>query len=145
MLEASRDGLSVLAKQQEALRRMATIVANGLVTPSEVYSAVAEEMVRCLDCDGAAVFRYDPDGSAIVIAGSSKPGSAYPPVGERMPVDDDNLLAWILQTGRPARHDDIEGAGGPVVVRIREFGIRSGVGAPIVVNGRVWGAAIVAS
>jgi PAS domain S-box-containing protein len=64
MLEASRDGLSVLAKQQEALRRMATIVANGLVTPSEVYSAVAEEMVRCLDCDGAAVVRYEPDGSA---------------------------------------------------------------------------------
>ncbi len=145
MLEASRDGLSVLAKQQEALRRMATIVANGLVTPSEVYSAVAEEMVRCLDCDGAAVVRYEPDGSAVLIAASATPGSAYPPVGERMPFDDDNLLTWILQTGRPARHDEIGRAGGPVVVRIREFGIRSGVGAPIVVNGRVWGAAIVSS
>ena len=146
MLEASRDGLSILAKQQEALRRMATLVANGLVTPSEVYSAVAEEMVRCLDCDGAGVFRYEPDGSAVLIAASSKPGSHYPPVGERMPFDDDNLLAWILQTGRPARHDDVEDApGGPVIARVREFGIRSGVGAPIVVNGRVWGAAIVAS
>ena len=75
MLEASRDGLSVLVKQQEALRRMATLVAQGLVTPSEVYSAVAEEMVRCLDCDGAGVFRYEPDGSAVVIAVSGKPGS----------------------------------------------------------------------
>ncbi len=110
MLEASRDGLSALVKQQEALRRMATLVAQGAVAPSEVYSAVAEEMVHCLDCDGAGVFRYDPDGSAVVIAASSKPGSQYFPVGERMPVDDDNLLAWILQTGRPARHDDIEGA-----------------------------------
>jgi signal transduction histidine kinase len=145
MLEASRDGLSVLAKQQDALRRMATIVANGLVTPSEVYSAVAEEMVRCLDCDGAAVVRYEPDGSAVLIAASAKPGSAYPPVGERMPFDDDNLLTWILQTGRAARHDDIGRADGPVVVRVREFGIRSGVGAPVVVNGRVWGAAIVSS
>ena len=145
MLEASRDGLSVLAKQQEALRRMATLVANGLVTPSEVYSAVAEEMVRCLDCDGAAVLQYEPDGSAVLIAASSKPGTTYPPVGERMPFDDDNLLAWILQTGRPTRHDDTGRASSPVVVRIREFGIRSGVGAPIVVNGRVWGAAIVAS
>ena len=145
MLEASRDGLSVLAKQQEALRRMATLVAQGVVTPSEVYSAVAEEMVRCLDCDGAGVVRYEPDGSAVVIAASSKPGSQYLPVGERMPFDDDNLLAWILQTGRPARHDDIETRDGPVVIRIREFGIRSGVGAPIVVNGRVWGAAIVSS
>ena len=102
-------------------------------------------MVRCLDCDGAGVFRYEPDGSAVVIAASSKPGSKYFPVGERMPLDEDNLLAWILQTGRPARHDDIEGARGPVIKRVREFGIRSGVGAPIVVNGRVWGAAIVAS
>lgn len=145
LLETSRDGLRILVKQQEALRRMATLVAQGVVTPSEVYSAVAEEMVRCLDCDGAGIFRYDPDGSAIVIAGSSKPGSEYLPVGERMPFDDDNLLAWILQTGRPAKHDDIEGARGPVIARVREFGIRSGVGAPIAVNGRVWGAAIVAS
>ena len=145
MLEASRDGLSILVKQQEALRRMATLVAQGAVTPSEVYSAVAEEMVRCLDCDGAGVFRYDPDGSAVVIAASSKPGSQYFPVGERMQLDDDNLLAWILQTGRPARHDNVEGARGPVIARVREFGIRSGVGAPIVVNGRVWGVAIVAS
>ena len=145
MLEASRDGLSILVKQQEALRRMATLVAQGVVTPSEVYSAVAEEMVRCLDCDGAGVFRYEPDGSAVVIAVSSKPGSHYLPVGEHMPFDDDNLLAWMLQTGRPARHDDVEGAQGPVIARVRELGIRSGVGAPIAVNGRVWGAAIVAS
>ena len=62
-----------------------------------------------------------------------------------MPFDDDNLLAWILQTGRPTRHDDTGRASSPVVARVREFGIRSGVGAPIVVNGRVWGAAIVAS
>ena len=98
------------------------MVANGLVTPSEVYSAVAEEMVRCLDCDGAAVVRYEPDGSAVLIAASAKPGSAYPPVGERMPFDDDNLLTRILQTGRPARHDEVGRAGGPVVVRIRQFG-----------------------
>ena len=144
MLEASRDGLSILVKQQEALRRIATLVARG-VAPAEVFAAVAEEMVRCLDTDGAGVFRYEPDGSAVVMASSSKPGSKYFAVGERMMLDGDNLATWILQTGRPARHDDIEGARGPVIKRVREFGIRSGVGAPIVVNGRVWGAAIVAS
>ena len=62
-----------------------------------------------------------------------------------MPFDDDNLLAWMLHTGKPARHDDVEGAQGPVIARVRELGIRSGVGAPIAVNGRVWGAAIAAS
>jgi PAS domain S-box-containing protein len=144
MLQASHDSLSVLVKQQEALRRMATLVAHG-VMPTEVYSAVAEEMVRCLDTDRAGVFRYDPDGSVIVVASSSKPGSQPLPVGERLPSDGDNLFAWIAQTARPARHDDIADARGPVIARVRELGIRSGVGAPIIVNGRLWGAAIVAS
>jgi signal transduction histidine kinase len=145
MLSASNEGLSVLAKQQEALRLMATLIAHGVVTPSGVYSAVADELVRCLDCDGAGIFRYEPDGSAIVVAAGSKPGLQYLPVGERMPHDDDNLLAWIMRTGKPARHDDIEGARGPVITRVRQFGIRSGVGAPIVVDGRIWGAAVAAS
>jgi PAS domain S-box-containing protein len=139
MLEASRDEFSALANQQDALRRMATLVAHGIVAPTEIYSAVAEEMVRCLDTDGAALFRYDEDGSAIVIASSSKPGVPLLPVGARMPAEDhDNLFAWIAQTARPARHDDIEGAHGPVIARVRELGVRSGVGAPIIVNGRVW-------
>ena len=145
MLSASNEGLSVLAKHQEALRRMATLIAHGEVTPSEVYSAVADEMVRCLDCDGAGIFRYEPDGSAIVVAAGNKPGVLYLPVGERMPYDDDNLLAWIMHTVKPARHDDIEGARGPVIARVRQLGIRSGVGAPIVVDGRLWGAAVAAS
>jgi PAS domain S-box-containing protein len=50
MLEVSRDGLSVLANSRKPC---AGWIAHG-VAPSEVYSAVAEEMVRCLDCDGAA-------------------------------------------------------------------------------------------
>ena len=66
---------------------------------------MAEEMVRCLDTDGTGVFRYEPDGSAVVMASSSKPGSKYFAVGERMMLDGDNLATWILQTGRPARHD----------------------------------------
>jgi signal transduction histidine kinase len=105
---------------------------------------VAEEMVRCVDCDGAGIFRYEPDGSAVVVAVGSKPGFQYLAVGERMPFDEGNLLAWILHTGKPARHDDIGDARGPVIARIREVGIRSGVGAPVVVDGRVWGAAIAA-
>jgi signal transduction histidine kinase len=50
-----------------------------------------------------------------------------------------------MHTVKPARHDDIEGARGPVIARVRQLGIRSGVGAPIVVDGRLWGAAVAAS
>jgi PAS domain S-box-containing protein len=144
MLEVSRDKSRVLAEQQAALRRMATLVARS-VSPSAVFEAVAQEMVHCFDTDGAGVFRYEADGSAIVLASSSKPGSQYLPVGEHLMFDGDNMLAWIRETGRVARHDDIADARGPVIARLREIGIRSGVGAPIVVDGRVWGAAIVAS
>ena len=48
-VEASHDELSVLAGHQAALRRVATLVARG-VTPSELFSAVAEELARCLGC-----------------------------------------------------------------------------------------------
>ena len=98
MLEASRDGLSILVKQQEALRRIATLVAHG-VAPAEVFAAVAEEMVRCLDTDGTGVFRYEPDGSAVVMASSSKPGSKYFAVGERMMLDG---TTWRPGSCRPA-------------------------------------------
>ena len=43
MLEASADALRALAEQQAALRRIATLVAQG-VSPDEVFCAVAEEM-----------------------------------------------------------------------------------------------------
>ena len=43
-----RDRLQALASQQEGLRRVATLVARG-VSQSEVFSAVAAEMARCLD------------------------------------------------------------------------------------------------
>jgi K+-sensing histidine kinase KdpD len=46
-VEASRDELRVLAEQQAALRRVATLVARG-VDPAELFSAVAGELARCL-------------------------------------------------------------------------------------------------
>ncbi|MCW3064962.1 MAG: domain S-box, partial [Solirubrobacterales bacterium] len=43
MVEASRDELRVLADEQAALRRVATLVARG-VPPAEIFSAVADEV-----------------------------------------------------------------------------------------------------
>ena len=45
--ERSRDQLRALAELQSSLRRVATQVARG-GTPSEVFSAVADELARCL-------------------------------------------------------------------------------------------------
>ena len=117
----------VLAQQQAALRRVATLVARG-VSPGEVFAAVAEEIVRCLDVDEAEVVRYEADGAATVVGSHCRPGVQRIAAGERLTQEGDDVSAMVLRSGRPAR------ASG-----------RSRVGAPIVVDGRVWGVAVVGS
>jgi signal transduction histidine kinase len=48
----------------------------------------------------------------------------------------------IRRTGRPARMDSYEGARDEIAARVRAMGLRSGVGAPITVGGRRWGAMV---
>lgn len=137
------DRLSALARQQAALRRVATLVARG-VSQSEVFSAVAEEMANCLDVGNAELLRYEDDGAAIVIVAShSAHGVPHHSVGRRVSTEGDNLSERVFRTGRAARMDSQEGARGPIAKRVRELGIQSCVGAPIVVDERPWGLAVV--
>jgi signal transduction histidine kinase len=141
--ETSRDELSVLADLQAALRRVATLVAHG-VDPSEVFSAVAGELARCLGVYHSTLIRYQPDGASTLLAARNEPGVKRMPVGTRFSFEGENVSAKVLRTGRAARVD-YENAPGPVAAHMRKLGLRSGVGAPIIVDGRVWGAAVVAS
>jgi signal transduction histidine kinase len=143
-LQASRDTLRELARRQTALRRVATLVARG-ARPSEVYSAVADEIVHCLDVDTSGVWRYESDNAITLLAGTSRAGRQYFPVGERLTIEGDNLGAMVLRSGRAARHHWFENDTGSAIARIREVGIREGVGAPIIVNGRIWGLAVAAT
>jgi signal transduction histidine kinase len=143
-VEASRDELSVLAELQASLRRVATLVARG-VRPSEVFSAVAGELARCLGVYHSTLFRYEADGAATLLAARQEPGLKKMPVGKRFSLEGENVAAMVFRTGRTARMDSHENAAGSAAAHIRELGLRSGVGAPIVVDGRVWGAAIVGS
>jgi signal transduction histidine kinase len=140
--EASRDELGVLAEQQAALRRVATLVARG-VSPSEVFSAVAAELARVLAVQNASVWRYEPDGASTLLAACDEPGAKKMPVGKRFTLEGDNIAAMVLHTGRPARMDSHDNAAGSAAAQIRELDLRGGVGAPIIVDGRLWGAAIV--
>jgi PAS domain S-box-containing protein len=144
VIEASRDELQALAEQQSALRHVATLVARG-VGPTEVFSAVAEEMARCLNVENAEVCRYDPDGTVVVVASYAAPGEPHLPVGDRLTLEGDNVAASVLKTGRPARIDDYNAAAGSLAARLREMGVRCRVGAPIVVDQQVWGTAVVGS
>ena len=144
MVEINRDELTVLVEQQAALRRLATLVARG-VPPSQVFAALVMELSRCLGTDYAALFRCETGGAATLVAAWDGPGATKEPVGGRFSLEIENLAATVLRTGRAARMDSHGNAPGSAAANIRELGSRSGVGAPIVVNGRLWGSAIVGS
>jgi len=143
VVDASRDELGVLAELQASLRRVATLVARG-VPRSELFSAVVAEVSRCLGVHHSVLFRYEPDGAAVLVAArDDDPGMKNMPVGERFSLDGESVTAMIFRTGRAARMVSYENAPGSVAARMRDLGLRTAVGAPIVVDGRLWGAATV--
>jgi signal transduction histidine kinase len=133
----SGEGFDVLAEEQAALRRVATLVARG-APPEEVFAAVTEEVSRLLPTELSNMNRFDPDG-AFTIVGSVGSAAERWPVGSRWPLAGKNLATRVLETARPARVEDYAEASGAHVDHARAGGMRSAVGAPIIVEGRVWG------
>jgi GAF domain-containing protein len=128
-----------IAEEQAALRRVATLIARAAL-PDEVFAAISAEVGAVLRADLTTLSRYYPDGAGTVVGTWSKPGVALPiPVGLRLECGGRNLHAVVFQTGRPARVDNYGDASGPAADVARERGIRSSVGAPISVEGRLWG------
>jgi signal transduction histidine kinase len=110
-----------------------------------VFSAVAEEMARCLKVENAEVHRYQEDGGSVVVASYAESGMPHIPVDEHRTLEGENVSEKVWRTGRPARMDSYERAPGSIAARMRELGIRSRVGVPIMVDERVWGMAVVGS
>jgi signal transduction histidine kinase len=140
----ARVELRGFAEEQAALRRVATLVARA-ATPEEVFAAVAAEVGRLPGCDITLLNRYDPDGAAVAVGVWSSTGALPVPVGTRVEVGGRNVPTLVFQTGRPARIDDYTNATGPVAAVADAWGIRSAVGAPISVEGRLWGVMSVVS
>jgi GAF domain-containing protein len=127
-----------LAEEQAALRRVATLVARA-AAPGEVFAAVAEEVGRVLSADLTILSRYDRENAATVVgAWSNASDAGAAPVGRRFELDGQNVHTVVFRTCRPARVDLAE-ASGPAAGVFRELGIRSAVGVPITVAGRLWG------
>jgi signal transduction histidine kinase len=73
-------------------------------------------------------------------------GGAHPLVPGPWPLEGGDLASTISRTGRPVRIDDYQGVPGRIATFVREeLGIRSSIGSPIVVEGRLWGALFVHS
>src|SRR5689334_16032927 len=142
MVEASHAEVSALAEQQAALRRVATLVARG-VDPAQVYPAAVSELSRGLGIDNVALLRYESGEALVLLAARDDTGLTKMSIGERIPLHGDSTAARILSTGQPARIDSFDVASGPVAERMHQLGINSSVGAPIIIDGSLWGALVI--
>ena len=133
----SRAGITRLAEEQAALRRVATLVAGG-APPEEVFAAVTEEAGQLLAADQTTLSRYESDGTVTVVAGWSTVDNALP-VGARLKLGGKNLTTLIWQTRRPARIDSYADSSGALAAAVRDARVGSGVGTPIIVQDRLWG------
>ena len=132
-----REREAELAEQQAALRRVAALVA-GDAPSRDVFASVAREVGTVLRLPLVQMSRYESDGTATVIGAWSERPHPFR-TGTRWSLDDLTVSAQVRKTGRPARVDDVAGVPGEIAEAVRRVGIRSVAGAPIVVNGRVWG------
>nr|BFE59589.1 GAF domain-containing protein [Dactylosporangium thailandense] len=136
LARASRKESTMLTKEQEehvAWRRVATLVVRG-ASLTDVFDATAEELCRTLGRVRTALMRYEPNRTATRLAGFDE---LHGP--RSIPLEGDNVVGTVLRTRRPARISSYDGAAGPAAAAARGLGIRSAVGVPVMVQGRLWG------
>jgi signal transduction histidine kinase len=136
--------VQALLDEQAALRRVATLVATA-GEPARVFPIVTEEVGRLLAAQTANMVRYRHDGTADVIGQWNEPGMPSMPLGARIELDGETLAPKICRSGQPERVDDYSPLTGRLAERLQQLGIASGVGAPIIFDGELWGSVVVSS
>ncbi len=140
---SAREELERLADEQAALRRVATLVARG-VSPGSVFAAVAEEVGRIVPgADVSLVGRYAPERTLEFLAGWSSEGDAGF-VGTHVKLGGRNVSTLVFEHGEPARTDYPADDNAPATLVARNWS-RSSAGAPIRVQGELWGVVVVGS
>src|ERR1035441_5774333 len=111
-----------------------------LLAPEDVFAAVIEEIARLLPVNVAGIVRYDPDGMFTYVAAWGKAVDYVPPVGSQWMLGGHNLGTLVFETGRPARLDHyVDNSSGPASYVARKVGYDTAVGAPVIVEGHLWG------
>jgi GAF domain-containing protein len=114
----ARTEIERLAQEQAALRRVATLVAQGADT-GEVFAAVAREVAEVMHLPIAAVQRYDDETMTVIAAWSDRPHPFQP--GTRWPFP-------RLGAGRASAADRSRGPDGGLLTppwRLRRQGARA--------------------
>jgi PAS domain S-box-containing protein len=129
----------LLAQEQAALRRVATLVARD-VSPDQVLGAVVSEARRLLGTSSMRLLRYEGEDTAKVVAGDSDPDTEIP-VGAIVPLEGDNMPRRV-QRARGAARQILDAPVGPLAELARRIGLHEVAGAPVWVEGRLWGVMI---
>ena len=139
----SRLALGRIADSQAALRRVATLVAREPQPPA-VFAAVAEEARGLIGSDVTAILQLQPDAMALLVAGAGAPYSELP-TGSLVPTGEWTVSALVRASGRPARLDRFDPDSGAFAAYLHRLGLHSAAGAPILVDGKLWGLLLAAS
>ncbi len=107
---AARAEVERLADEQAALRRVATLVAQG-VSPAEVFSALCEQVNQLLDAQTSTIVRLEADGMTSVVASGGEITEELE-VGTRTKPAPGMVVLPIIETGRPARKEDYDDSSG---------------------------------
>ena len=134
----ARERVTALADEHAALRRVATLVAQG-TSADELFALVSEEVGRLFDAE-VAIARFEPDGSAMVVVGLTG-GIPVVTLGTRWKLEEFLASTTVYRTGRPARNDHkaFRSARGAVADSLRTMKFVSTVAAPIIVESELWG------
>jgi PAS domain S-box-containing protein len=133
--------LRALLVEHTALERVARLVAEGR-SRHIVFERVTEEAGRLLSAASCNLVRFREDGTGLVFGGWGEPGANPILAGSVVPLDDDSTAARVRRQAGPVRVDSYAELEGDLARRVREAGIRSAIGAPIVVGGEMWGALV---
>jgi PAS domain S-box-containing protein len=136
----AREELDRVVDEQSALRRIATLVAQD-AEPSNIFAAVCAETGRIFNVSTVNLAQFSEDGFNVTVAGWSQ-REVHVPTGTVLSLEGDSINNLVRETRAPGRFDTYADAAGPLAARLRELGIRSEVGAPVLVDGQVWGALI---
>jgi len=101
------------------------------------------EVAELFEADSARLLRYEDDGTATVVAARNGPLVDLP-VGTGLTLEGESVAAAVRRSAQSARIQDFSGLPGSIAERNRMAGLHSALGAPVVVEGALWGVMVVA-
>ena len=136
--EGHEDELRRLAEEQGALRRVATLVAAG-TSEGDLVAAVTSEIAQLFGADTANTMRWDGDTIRVIGEWSASPGRTTQ-IGRIFTYGGDTITARVVKSASPARVDSVHDFETEFArKRWEELGLQASIGAPVIVDGQVWG------